>query len=109
MWRGVKLVGLLVLSSCDPVVCAPGEVEAVGLCFQCTGTATGFKECRIASDTGFSPVGGDDDDATFDDDDCDSNCCKICDESQACGDSCIANDLECSQPPGCACEEWEAC
>ena len=38
-----------------------------------------------------------------------AQCCKVCDASQACGDSCIANDLNCSQPDGCACEEWEVC
>lgn len=32
-------------------------------------------------------------------------CCKTCGEnSYPCGDSCIALDLECHQPPGCACD-----
>ena len=31
-------------------------------------------------------------------------CCRVCVGSQACGDSCIANDLTCSQPAGCACQ-----
>jgi hypothetical protein len=30
-------------------------------------------------------------------------CCKICRKGKACGDSCIARDRECHQPPGCAC------
>jgi hypothetical protein len=32
-----------------------------------------------------------------------SGCCKTCTTGKACGDSCIAKDLECHQPPGCAC------
>jgi hypothetical protein len=31
-------------------------------------------------------------------------CCKICKKGKACGDSCIARDKECHQPPGCACD-----
>ncbi len=32
-------------------------------------------------------------------------CCKFCGpDSKACGDSCIANVLNCHKPPGCACE-----
>ena len=31
-------------------------------------------------------------------------CCKICDASQACGDSCIPATSTCNQDPGCACE-----
>ena len=36
-------------------------------------------------------------------------CCKVCDESQPCGDSCIAADLECSTAPGCACDISVVC
>lgn len=31
-------------------------------------------------------------------------CCKICHKGKACGDSCIARDRVCRQPPGCACD-----
>lgn len=31
-------------------------------------------------------------------------CCKVCRKGKACGDSCIARDKECRQPPGCACD-----
>jgi hypothetical protein len=31
-------------------------------------------------------------------------CCKHCDDSQACGDSCISSSYTCHQEPGCACE-----
>ena len=31
-------------------------------------------------------------------------CCKICTTSKACGDSCIAKNKTCHQPPGCACD-----
>jgi hypothetical protein len=30
-------------------------------------------------------------------------CCRICTKGKACGDSCIARDKVCHQPPGCAC------
>lgn len=30
-------------------------------------------------------------------------CCKVCENSRACGDSCISYDKQCHQPPGCAC------
>ena len=30
-------------------------------------------------------------------------CCKVCTNSQACGDSCISKSYTCYQPPGCAC------
>lgn len=32
-------------------------------------------------------------------------CCKICRKGKACGDSCIARDKKCHEPPGCACDE----
>ena len=31
-------------------------------------------------------------------------CCKVCTKGKACGDSCIARDKDCHQPPGCACD-----
>lgn len=31
------------------------------------------------------------------------DCCKVCEHSIACGDSCIAYGKQCHQPPGCAC------
>ena len=31
-------------------------------------------------------------------------CCKVCREGKACGDSCIARDRDCHKPPGCACD-----
>jgi hypothetical protein len=31
-------------------------------------------------------------------------CCKVCNKGKACGDSCIARDKQCHQPPGCACD-----
>ncbi len=31
-------------------------------------------------------------------------CCKICKKGKACGDSCIARDKQCNEPPGCACD-----
>lgn len=34
----------------------------------------------------------------------DGGCCKVCHKGKACGDSCIAQDRECRQPPGCACD-----
>lgn len=30
-------------------------------------------------------------------------CCKICRKGKACGNSCIARNKTCHQPPGCAC------
>jgi hypothetical protein len=32
-----------------------------------------------------------------------SDCCKVCKEGKACGDSCIARDRTCNEGPGCAC------
>ena len=31
-------------------------------------------------------------------------CCKVCREGKACGDTCIAQDAECTEGPGCACD-----
>lgn len=31
-------------------------------------------------------------------------CCRICSKGKACGNSCIARDKNCHQPPGCACD-----
>jgi len=31
-------------------------------------------------------------------------CCKICKTSKACGNACIARELNCTQPAGCACD-----
>jgi hypothetical protein len=31
-------------------------------------------------------------------------CCKICTTGKACGNSCISQDKQCHQPPGCACD-----
>lgn len=31
-------------------------------------------------------------------------CCKVCKKGKACGNSCIARDRICHQPPGCACD-----
>jgi hypothetical protein len=31
-------------------------------------------------------------------------CCKICRKGKACGNTCIARDKDCHQPPGCACD-----
>lgn len=33
-----------------------------------------------------------------------ASCCVVCTVGQACGDACIASDLTCHQPTGCACE-----
>ena len=30
-------------------------------------------------------------------------CCRVCRTGKACGNSCIARNLTCRQPPGCAC------
>ena len=37
------------------------------------------------------------------------SCCKVCAESQPCGDTCIAADRECSTEPGCACDISVVC
>jgi hypothetical protein len=34
----------------------------------------------------------------------DGACCKVCHKGKACGDSCIAREKTCHQPPGCACD-----
>ena len=31
------------------------------------------------------------------------SCCRVCTRGKACGNSCIAADKICHQPPGCAC------
>jgi hypothetical protein len=31
-------------------------------------------------------------------------CCKMCTKGKACGNACIAQDENCQQPPGCACD-----
>lgn len=43
---------------------------------------------------------GDDGNVTNDDG---GTCCRYCTSGKPCGDSCIAVDLNCEQPPGCAC------
>ena len=30
-------------------------------------------------------------------------CCRVCNEGKPCGDICIAENLPCDIPPGCAC------
>lgn len=35
----------------------------------------------------------------------DEECCKVCDEGKACGDTCIASNLTCNADPGCACDK----
>lgn len=32
------------------------------------------------------------------------NCCRVCTNGKACGNSCIARNRTCRQPPGCACD-----
>jgi competence protein ComEC len=32
-----------------------------------------------------------------------ATCCRVCTKGKACGNSCIARDLQCHQPTGCAC------
>lgn len=34
-----------------------------------------------------------------------NDCCKVCDEGKACGDSCISESYTCHQDPGCACDK----
>ncbi len=36
-----------------------------------------------------------------------ASCCKVCTNSQACGNSCISNSYTCHQPDGCACNANE--
>lgn len=38
-----------------------------------------------------------------------SSCCRICSQSKACGDECIAANLNCDERPGCACNAEEVC
>ena len=38
-----------------------------------------------------------------------SQCCRICSQSQACGDSCISVSYTCRKGRGCACDAWEVC
>ena len=41
--------------------------------------------------------------------DCRKECCKICDDSKPCGDSCIPKTSECNTYSGCACRESDLC
>ncbi len=36
-------------------------------------------------------------------------CCKVCNEGQACGDSCISRKKQCHKGRGCACNAAEIC
>lgn len=36
-------------------------------------------------------------------------CCKICSDGKACGDSCISRSFTCRRPRGCACNASEVC
>jgi hypothetical protein len=38
-----------------------------------------------------------------------SECCKICDKGQACGNSCISRNYTCHKGRGCACNSSEVC
>ncbi len=38
-----------------------------------------------------------------------SSCCRICSDSQACGDSCVSVSKTCGQEPGCACDAVGIC
>jgi hypothetical protein len=33
-----------------------------------------------------------------------AECCKVCRKGKACGNTCIAREKDCHQPPGCACD-----
>jgi len=35
-----------------------------------------------------------------------SECCKVCRKGKACGNTCIAREKDCHQPPGCACDAF---
>ena len=75
----------------------PLLVMVCGLAFGCGG-----------EDDSKPPTGGADSEAQ---EECipADQCCKVCGDSQPCGDSCIAADLECSQEPGCACDSSVVC
>lgn len=64
--------------------------------------------CGGDDDDSKTPAGGADSEAA---EECipADQCCKVCGDSQPCGDSCIAADLECSQEPGCACDASLVC
>jgi len=36
-------------------------------------------------------------------------CCKVCDEGQACGNSCISRAKTCHKGRGCSCDATEIC
>ncbi len=36
-------------------------------------------------------------------------CCRVCANSQTCGDSCISRNVNCRREPGCACSLQEVC
>ena len=36
-------------------------------------------------------------------------CCTLCAEGQACGDSCMAGDESCAKAQGCACDDADVC
>ena len=38
-----------------------------------------------------------------------SQCCKVCDRGQACGNSCISRKKTCHKGRGCACDAVEIC
>jgi hypothetical protein len=38
-----------------------------------------------------------------------SQCCKVCDKGQACGNSCISRAKQCHKGRGCACNSSEVC
>jgi hypothetical protein len=33
-------------------------------------------------------------------------CCKHCHKGKACGNTCVAREVQCHRPPGCACDSW---
>ena len=36
-------------------------------------------------------------------------CCKVCDDGQACGNTCISRKKQCHKGRGCACDAAEVC
>lgn len=38
-----------------------------------------------------------------------AKCCKVCDEGQACGNTCISRSKSCHKGRGCACNASEIC
>lgn len=100
-------VAALAIASCgysgDPARTASAAVQAqseskVQICHRPPGNPANDQIIAVGGNAAAAHLANHPDDAEV---------CRVCVNGKACGDSCINPDLNCQQPPGCACNANE--